>query len=125
MKKKYIFALIVIALILLWNQEPPEGMGMTNRFIGTYACETNPQCYITVYKDGIYYYYYEQGKVYCKGYFREFAEDTYELAGKKIKPQRIVCEDRSFQFLAGEVELNFKKISEIPMIVGTVKELAE
>lgn len=123
-KRKYLIVLAVIGLIYLWNQKSPEGMGMTNQFIGTYACETNRECYFTVYSEGNFYYYNE-GIFYDKGYFREFAEDTYELAGKKIKPQMITSKDRSFQFLDGEVELKFKKINEIPMIVATVKELAE
>ncbi len=123
-KRNYLIAFAVIGFIYLWNQKPPEGMGMTNRFIGTYACETNRQCYFTVYSEGNFYYY-DEGFFYYKGYFREFAEDTYELVGKKIKPQRITSKDRCFRFLDGETELNFKKISDIPMIVVTVKELAE
>ncbi|KXL52333.1 hypothetical protein CLNEO_22670 [Anaerotignum neopropionicum] len=124
-KRKYVIALMVIGFIFLWNQEPPEGTGMTNRFIGTYVCETNPFYYITAYDDGIFYYYCEREGLYCKGNFREFAEHTYELAGKKINPQRIFCQDYTFQYLDGEVDLSFKKIDEIPMIVETVRELAK
>ncbi|WP_304509536.1 hypothetical protein [Anaerotignum sp.] len=124
-KRNYLIVLAVILFIYLWYQEPPEGTGLTNRFIGTYACETNRECYITVYADGIFYYYCEEQDLYCKGYFREFAEDTYELAGEKISAQQIFCKDRAFQFLDGEAELNFKKINEIPMISVTVKEMAE
>lgn len=124
MKKKYLIAIAVLGLFFLWNQKPPEGMGTTNQFIGTYACETDPQCYFTVYKDG-YFYYYNQTIFYYKGFFKESAKDTYTLSGKKITPQSITSKERSFQFLDGETELNFKKINEIPMITETVKKLAE
>lgn len=124
-KRRHLIALAAMGIIYLWNQEPPEGMGMTNQFIGTYVCELDRNCYITAYSEGIFYYYNERVDLYCKGYFREFSEDTYELAGKKIKPQRILLNDRAFRFRVGEGELSFKKISEMPMIVNTVKELAE
>ncbi|WP_312046345.1 hypothetical protein [Anaerotignum sp.] len=124
-KRKCFITSAVIVILLLWNQKPPEGIGMTNQFIGTYACVTIRNCYITVYDEGIFYYYIEHEGLYNKGYFREFAEDTYELGGKKVTPQRIKSDKRSFQFSDGEVELNFKKIDEIPMITETVLKLAE
>lgn len=124
MKKKYLIAIAVIGFLALWNQKPPEGIGMTNRFIGTYACKTDPQCYITVYKDGNFYYY-NQSIFYYKGNYKESAKDTYALSGTKITPQTVTRKERSFQFLDGETELNFKKIAEIPMNTVTVKELAE
>lgn len=125
-KRKYLITIAVIGfLIFIWHQEPPEGIGMTNQFIGTYACQTDPQCYITVYKDGNFYYY-NQTVFHYKGVFKESAKDTYALSGKEITPQSITTsKERSFRFLDGETELNFKKIYEIPLITETVKKLAE
>lgn len=124
MKKKYLIAIAVLGLFFLCNQKTPEDIGMTNQFIGTYACETDPQCYFTVYKDGDFYYY-NQTIFYYKGFFKESAKDTYTLSGKKITPQSITSKERSFRFLDGETELNFKKIYEVPMITETVKKMAE
>ncbi|MCQ4934838.1 hypothetical protein [Anaerotignum propionicum] len=121
-EKKQIFIAISI-LLFLWYLKLPEGVGMTNRFIGTYTCETDSQCYFTVYKNGDFYYY-NQAIFYYKGFFKESAKDTYTLSGKKITPQSITSKERSFQFLDGETELSFKKIYEIPMITATVKKLA-
>lgn len=124
-KRKYVIAIIFIGfLIFILQQEQPDGIGMTNQFIGTYACETDPQCYFTVYKDGDFYYY-NQTIFHYKGGFKESAKDTYTLSGKKVTPQSITSKERSFRFLDGETELNFKKINEIPMITETVKKLAE
>ncbi|AMJ40173.1 hypothetical protein [Anaerotignum propionicum] len=124
-KRKYLITIAVIGfLIFIWHQEPPKGIGLTNQFIGTYACQTDPQCYITVYKDGNFYYY-NQTIFHYKGVFKESAKDTYALSGKKITPQSITSKERSFRFLDGETELSFKKIYEIPLITETVKKLAE
>lgn len=50
MKKKYLIAIAVLGLFFLCNQKTPEDIGMTNQFIGTYACETDPQCYLLYIK---------------------------------------------------------------------------
>ncbi|WP_313524921.1 hypothetical protein [Anaerotignum sp.] len=123
--KKVWIILVVIVCIYLFQQEPPQGMGLTNQFIGTYASEMDSQQYIVAYKDGTFYHYAQSVGLYQKGYYKEYANHTYELVGKKIEAQRIFCKDLSFEFLDGETKQKFKKINEIPVIVEAVRDLAE
>lgn len=123
-KRKYLIAIVVIVFIYFWFYKPPEFAGMTNQFKGTFACEADPACCITAYTDGTFYYY-NQSLFSYKGTYTEVGEMTYDLEGKKIKPQQIKIGDHKFIFIDGEVEISFKKINEIPIIAEPVKKEAE
>lgn len=131
--KKRLFIIIAILFIIfikIYNLPEFKGvtdMPLSNRFVGTYVWDVNNSCYITVApsENNTFYYYNCNRNVYLKGVFEKIKDNEYSLSGNNVDNQTITCVDLGFSFVNGDINMTFKKISEIPIFPPDIRELAE
>lgn len=131
-KKKIFIILFILFILLLKIYNLPQfksvtNMPLSNRFVGTYVWDIDPSYYITVVpaENNTFYYYNYNNKVYLKGVFKKNKDNEYSLSGNKVDNQTITCTELTFSFVLDNVNMTFKKISEIPLMPPDIHELAE
>ena len=94
---------------------------LTNQLVGTYTCDENTLCSLTVGPGKAFYFEDYQNDIFLEGTFENTRDNEYLLYSTKvhlsdvvIEEQTVICENLSFSLVLNDFTWKFTKISEIP-----------